>query len=469
MSSYNKLLNNSAVFAIGNLGSKLITLLLVPLYTYYLSTAEYGIVDIVSITVLLLVPLISLNIYDAVLRFSMEKSQRKDAVLTNALLLSFMLFFILIFFYPILNKISLLNELLEYTLLITFLQIIQVIFGEFTRALGKIKTYALNGILVTAIIGISNILYLVHFKMGIDGYFLSIITANIVSIVFLSVYGDILRFINFKRIEKELILKMLLYSVPLMPNALMWWSMNASNRYLILYFAGTSAAGLFAVASKIPSLLSILNSFFFQAWQLSAIEEFDSKNKSEFYSKVFQYFSVIMLIGTSFILMITKPLMSHFLSSDFYISWEFVPLLLLGTMFSSYSGFLGTNYIAAKQTKGVFKTSFIGGVISLILNFLLIPTIGVNGAGISTAISFLVIWILRIQDTKKFVSLDINYKSMFKNIFIICLQAFTLYLNLNQYQEFCASFFLFLVLIYSNRDLMNIIKTNIYKIIMKNK
>lgn len=181
---------------------------------------------------------------------------------------------------------------------------------------------------------------------------------------------------------------MLIYSIPLIPNALMWWVMNASNRYFILFFVGASANGLFAVANKIPSFLSILNTIFFKAWQLSAIEEYGDESKAKFYSQTFYYFSVVMFVGTSIILMILKYMMGILVSEEFFSSWQFIPFLLIGIVFSSFSAFLGTNYIAAKQTKGIFRTSLIGGTINIILNLIFIPLVGTNGAAISTMISF---------------------------------------------------------------------------------
>lgn len=458
LNNYKKLLGNSVIFAIGNLGSKLISIILVPLYTYYLTTSEYGMVDIVTTTSNMLLPIISCCIYDAVLRFVMDKNQDKDKVITNALLIVMIGLFILILLYPVLVFLGILEGLLKYMIVILALQAFQAIFSQFVRGIGEIKIYALNGIIMTIVTGIMNIILLINFNLGIDGYLLSIIIGNIASIIFLVFAAKIYKHINIQEYNKHLMKNMLVYSVPLIPNAFMWWIINASSRYFILFFVGAGANGLFAVANKIPSLLSILNTIFFQAWQLSAIEEYDSKNKSEFYSEVFNYFSMVMFIGASAIIVVLKYIINFSVSNDYFTAWKFVPFLLLGVIFSSFSGFLGTNYIAAKQTAGVFRTSVIGGAVNVLSNIIFVPLIGTNGAGVSTMISFFVIWTLRVYDTKRFINMKLDIKNIFMNLFIISIQIGILYFEIDIFSEFIIEFLLFLVLLLINKNLFKPIK-----------
>lgn len=453
LSIYKKLIGNSFIFAIGNLGSKLISIILVPLYTYYLTTVEYGTVDLITTTTSLLLPIISLSIFDAVLRFTMDKENPTDAVFTNALVITFLGTFFVILSYPILKKLNVFNDLLIFMYILLILQAFQSVSAQFVRAIGKVKVFAMNGILMTIITGLMNVILLVNLKMGISGYLLAMVISNFVSILYLTLVGKTYKFVNLKRINKKIASSMLLYCIPLIPNALMWWVVNASSRYFIRFFVGASANGLFAVANKIPSLLSILNQIFSQAWQLSAIEEYDSKKKSEFYSEVFKFFSMFMFLGTSLILVFIKRIMFFAVAPDFYNAWKFVPFLLLGVVFSSFSGFLGTNYIAAKKTGGVFKTSIIGGIVNVVSNLVFVPFIGTNGAGISTMISFFVIWILRVYDTKQFIDMTLDIRNLILNILIIASQVIVLYLNLTDAAELAIEGLMFITLLIVNKGM----------------
>lgn len=429
MNIYKKLINNSLIFAVGNLGSKLIVIFLVPLYTYYLTTSEFGLVDLLTATISLLLPIFTLSVSDAVLRFVMDKNYDKQAVLINSLVVILIGFILLITVYPILIIIIPFDDYILYFYVLMLSQSIFITLTQFIRAKGMFKLFAVSGIVNALILLIFNILFLAIIKMGIFGYLLSLIVAFTLSNLFVCFAGQVKRDLDFKKVNTKLLKEMLKYSIPLMPNAIMWWVMGLSDRYIVTYFLGASANGLYAVANKIPSLLSMANGIFFQAWQMSAIEEAESKDKSIFFTNVFNVFSIFMLALTSFILVNLKILMGFFVSRDFYLSWQYVPFLLLGVVFSSFSGFLGTNYIAAKRTSGVFKTSILGAIVNIVLNIILIPIIGINGASIGTMLSFGVIWILRINDTKEFVSIKINVSKLLLTLSTIITQIFVLYIN----------------------------------------
>ncbi|WP_201319164.1 MULTISPECIES: hypothetical protein [unclassified Paenibacillus] len=95
------------------------------------------------------------------------------------------------------------------------------------------------------------------------------------------------------------------------------------------------------------------------------IEEAESKEKSAFFSNIFNMFSIVMLVSTSLILVHLKFIISILAAENFYEAWKYGPFLLLAIVFSSFSSFLGTNYIAAKKTTGVFKTSVIGAMTNM--------------------------------------------------------------------------------------------------------
>ncbi|HGF7714029.1 polysaccharide biosynthesis C-terminal domain-containing protein [Enterococcus faecium] len=431
MNKYKRLISNSLIFAVGNFGSKILLLLLVPFYTFQLTTSEYGTADLVTTTINMLLPIVTLSIYEATLRFTIgEDENRQYLTLKNSFLLLFLASIVFILAITIINlKIKIPYS--EFIIIIIVLQGFQNILAQYVRAINKIKIYAINGIIMSLVLAISNIIFLKFLSFGVDGYLLSIIMSNLVSLFFMII---VLKFdfilIVKSKVDWELFKRMLVYSVPLIPNAFMWWLMNASSRYFILFYLDATANGLFAVASKIPSILSMVQTVFFQAWQLSAIEEYDSDNKREFYSSIFYWLSTIMIICTSILILFLKPIINITMSGNYSLSWKPVPFLLIGLIFSSFSSFFGTFYIAEKKTTGVMYTSVIGGMVSLILNFILIRYFGIIGAGLSTLISFLLIWILRVRDINKFFKINIQLKRLCISISGLILQVvFIFFIN----------------------------------------
>lgn len=462
MNKYKKLAFNSFIFTIGNMGSKLISLFLVPLYTYYLTSGEYGTVDLISTTMSLLIPIFTVSIFDAVLRFVMDKNENPKIILNNALLVTLLGVIFAFLLYPIFKILLPFPNLMNYFYLFLLTQAINSTFLQFIRAIGKVKLFAGMGIVSALVISCSNIILIVILKLGSTGYLVSLILSDIVILTIMLFFGEIYKYISFKNFNWNLMKKMMFYSLPLIPNALMWWVMGVVDRYFITFYLGLASNGLYAVANKVPNLLSMVNSIFFQAWQMSAIEEANDDNKNKFFTTVFDVFSTSMIIASSILLVILKPLISTVISQEYFISWEYVPFLLLGVVFSSFSGFLGTNYIANKNTKGVFKTSVIGAIINVIGNVILIPRTGVNGASISTMISFFIVWIIRIFDTKKYVIIHINFWKMIINFGVLFVQISNLYMNYSY--QIIINIILFFVLIIINRRVLLILIVKIIEV-----
>lgn len=467
MNSYKKLLNNSFIFAVGNLGSKIVSFFLVPLYTYYLSSSEYGTVDLTITTVNMLLPVVSVSVFEAILRFIMDKDHDSEKTLSNSLAISLAGFFVISLSYPILRYFNVLGTDLIFFYMILFVQIIGSIFANYARAIGKVKIFAVNGILLTFSTGVLNILFLAYYNLGIVGYYWALILAYGISAMYLVISTKAYKDIRFSHIDASIVKKILVFSVPMVPSTIMWWLINASSRYFIRAFVGVSANGLFAVASRIPSLLNIVNQVFNQAWQLSAVEEYNKNNKNDFYSNVFNTLSSLMLIASSFILIILKPLFEFLFSAEYFESWRIVPFLLLGAVFSSFSAFFGTTYFVAKQTKAMFKTSVYGGVLSFILNAAFIPTLGTIGAGISSMFSFLLMFLIRYFDTKKYIEIKINWFSLLANMIIISVQTGILFTDLDILVELIIQGILLIFLVFANRNLLKLGQKILVKITKK--
>lgn len=467
MSAYRKLIKNSAIFAVANLGSKLISILLVPFYTYFLTTNEYGIIDMITTSISLILPIMTLSIFDATLRFSVKSDFDHKTIFSSSFMVVILGNIVFIFIYPFLNKIEILKDVVNLFYIMIILQSINSLLVQFSRGIGKIKQFAFNGLLNTIVTISLNMILLVKFHMGIEGYFISIIVANIVCVFYLIISLKIWKYFSIKNVNFKIIKEMTMYSIPLIPNSLMWWIMNAADRYAIILFLGASYNGVYAIANKIPTILNVLYSIFSQAWQLSAIEEAESKYKSEFYTTVFGFMSTIMLLGTSFIIVFIKIIVEITLESSYQDTWKYVPFLLLAVVFTTFSSFLGTNYIAMKETKGVFKTSLIGSITNIVLNMLLIPKIGLNGASISTMISFFMVWIVRIHDTKQFVNINFSFKKIFYTLIFIFIQIATLYSGLTYYVIVELS--LFILVSFINKDEISKIIRRIYGILIASK
>lgn len=184
----------------------------------------------------------------------------------------------------------------------------------------------------------------------------------------------------------------------------------------------------YAVSNKIPSLLSVFETIFYQAWMTTAISTKDNSNRDEIYSNVFNNYLVILLIGVLGILLIGKPFVIILFENSYNNAYLYIPILIMGVVIHALNGNLGSLYSVFKNTKGALYSTAIGALTNVVLNCIFIPYIGIMGAAITTLIGYIVTLVYRWIDTKKFVSIVLEKKQIFLMTLIVILQAVLYYI-----------------------------------------
>ena len=441
MGKYNKLAKNTGVFFIANFGSKVLTFLLVRFYTELLSPSEYGIIDLLNTTASLAFPLVTLCVMEAVLRFSIDDIDNRGKILTNGLFVTVLGNLAFVLTAPIFSHIDNFADNVVWLYLLTLTNSLFTLFAHFSRGIGKSKLFALSGLVHTALqIGL-NILFLLFFRWGITGYFIATVFANVLSSVFVFSVGHLCSYIIFK-LDRKYLRTMIIYALPFIPNSVFWWIMQSSDRYVITYVLGSDANGLYAVVNKIPTIISAISNIFFQAWQISSVEEVNSKDKVKFHSRVFSVLSALLTCATSFLLIILQPLYRILTEKSYYIGWTATPFLLFAMVFSCYSNFLGT-----KKTTGIFLTTVGGAVINIILNILLTRPFGIIGTAFATAVGFFITWGARVFGTRRFVRIHYPLRTFIVPTVLLLAQTALLSVGINSIWIQCI-FFAVIVLLY---------------------
>lgn len=454
MNKYKKLLYNSGIFAIGNFGSKLITFLLVPLYTYTLTKIEYGKSDYYLTLVQLFLPIASLSISQAVIRYTLEKEENKNSIFINSILISIMTGLLLTLVLVLLKLIGVIDWPVILISIIVLSQMIQQILAQFVRGINKIKSFAISSIIYTLAICISNIFLLVIFNQGILGFLVSQIIGPLFSSIYLIFNQKLWEFIKISAISRSYSLKLVRYSAPLVPNMISWWLISGANRIFIMMFLGGAANGLFAVAAKLPGIINLLTSIFQQAWFMSSVEENDSKDREKFYSTVFSYYFSILFIALSAFLVVLKFVLRFAVEKSYFEAWKYMPLLLIAAVYGALNVFFSQIYMVANKTMGNFKTSTISAIVSVILNVLLVPTFGLYGAAITQALSWIIMTTYRYFDTKSIIDFPMNKKYIIQMHIIIFVQSMILYTNLGFSENFI-QMILFTIGVYMSRKQLN--------------
>ncbi len=427
---YTTLISNTIIFALGTFGSKLLVFLLMPLYTSVLTTAEYGAMDVVVNVSNMLLPLVIVSINDGVIRFGMDRAYKRRDVFSTGIWVSLAGFGIFLIFWPAMKKIGMISDYTALIYLYVLAAALQGVSAQFVRAMGLVRLFAFNGILNTLSTVVFNVLFLVMMKWGMYGYILSVILSNVASMIFLWIAARLYRYMRWwKGIDRDTVREMIIYSLPLIPATIMWSITNVSDRFFVTHYLGEAQNGIYSVAYKLPTIISVISAIFTQAWQLSAIGERESDDREQFYSNIFKSYQTIVFLAAGGILLLIKPLMHLLVSDSFFEAWQYTPLLVVSVVFSCFSSYFASFYMASKKNIMAMVTIFLGALLNVVLNYYLIPIYGLNGAAGATAASYIFIFVIRAIDTRRLFCIDLGLRKLLLNSLLLGLQAWLLMQN----------------------------------------
>lgn len=424
MDKYKKLASNTIIFAIGTFSSKLLTLVLTFFYTRVMATGDFGGATLIQNAVNILVPIVTLAVNSAALRFALDKNSNKKQVFTTGVATTLIGFLVFCLFAPVVVKININDfNMGQYAILLYLMLLgssLRQLCQQFVRGSGHVKLYAIDGVMATATSAGFTFLYLGAFHWGIYGYILAIFTSDMISVAFMFICAKLWRCLDLRHgLKKETAVPMLKYCIPLIPTIVLWWIINVSDQYMVTYFNGVSLSGIYTSAYKIPNFVIIFSSIFIDAWQLSAVDEYDNKGKSEFFTKVFRVYSGALISVGALLIAGSRIITDLYLGKDYYDSWHYVPILVIATTFSCLVNFYASVYMAEKKSMLSMITAASGAVVNIVLNLILIPKFAAYGAAIATAVSFVTVFVLRVINTKKFVNIKIDVKSFLPSVLLM--------------------------------------------------
>lgn len=428
MNNLKYLLKNMGIMAVSMFGTNLVNMLMIPVYTKILTTQDYGTYDLFSITVGLLIPVVTLTVYDATLRFTLDQQKNKDDILivsNSVILFGTAIVTAGLAVYYIFGFNNLIKEYSLFLVLMVFLGATSCNLINFIKGLDKVKEAAVSGIISSVVVVIANVLFLVVLKWGIKGFFISGILGTLCQMLYLFFACSCHQYLKGKN-DKTLRREMLAYSCPLVTNNVAWWITNASDRYIVTWICGLSANGLYSVGYKIPSMLVFFQSIFNQAWVLSAVNDFDSEDREHFFSTVYRLYNVCMVMGCSVLILLTKVL-AHFLySNEFYQAWIYVPPLVISIIFGSLSSYVGGIFIAVKDTGIIAKSTLTGAAVNIVFNIAFVSCWGAMGAAIATLASYIIVWTMRMIHVRHYIKLELNIVRDLASYLVLIIQTVVL-------------------------------------------
>lgn len=432
MSREGKLVKNTAIVALGQIGTKFISFFLLPLYTAVLSTEEYGTVDLLNTYVSLLIPIIFLQMDQAIFRFLIDHRKDNDekTKLISTVFITVILHAIL---YLIVFSIvgNFINNPYKYFLATNVVtSMFSSMLLQTSRGLGDNVAYSLGSLVSGAGTIVLNIIFIVVFRWGAYGMLFATMLANILCMIFVFFKLKVYKYLSLMAWNKSILNSIWKYSIPLVPNALSWWIINASDRTIISQFLGIAANGVYSASNKFSAIIITVFSIFNMTWTESASMYIKDNDSSEYFSNII---NVTIKLFTSICLLVIAIMpfsFSFFITgSSFAEAYMQIPILLIATLFNIIVSLLGSIYVALKKSNEIAKTSIYSAIINIVINILLIRYIGLFAASISTLLAYLSMSIYRYIDVQKYVRIKIDFTYVIIILPLIILVLFTYYLK----------------------------------------
>ncbi|MBQ9898819.1 MAG: polysaccharide biosynthesis C-terminal domain-containing protein [Ruminococcus sp.] len=441
MNKYKKLAFNTMIFAIGSFGSKILVILLTRLYSRHLDPASSGIKELLEPMALFLQPIFTFALQEYLIRFGLDKKYDKREVFTTSGLITLAGMAVMALVVPLISNIPALDFIKGYTILLIIYVLtssLRMQCQQFVRSRDMVKLFSLDGILATLTLFIFNIVFIAGFHWGVRGFMLAVILSDLLSAVFLFLVADLKSFVSMRYFSKPLAREMMRFAAPLIPTIVMWTITSLSDRMFIREMhsdrvqLGESAVGIYGYANRIPNLISMVSTIFFQAWNMSAITENDSKDRSIFYERVYSAYEAMLFIASAGLLLLIKPVTGFFVVSTTYSEYGdvylYAPVLIAAVLFMCLNQFLGSIYSATKHTKNSFWTALTACSVNIVMNICLIPEWGIQGAAIATFLSYFICFWARIIDARYYVPFRFNgIKSLLNTTALILMCCFAVF------------------------------------------
>ncbi len=413
-----QLAGQSFVYGLGGLVSRAVGIVLLPVYFRHVSAAQFGDVELIMSTITLAAIVFRLGLTNAMFRFSFDRpgiDSRREAVQTtfvSVLCLSTLAFLLgLVFLNPLASvlggKTLTIIGLTGMWVSMNF-DIVTGIY-RIERRPGAFVIYSLTNVAITVVMTVLLVVYTHHQAAGLMiGNFSGTYVTYILMVI---ARRDI---VGWKAFDKDLLRRMLHFAMPLIPAGLALWALNVADRFQVKYLTSASDLGSYSAASKIALSVMLLIAAFQTAWPAFANSMPTEEETRQVYAVVLTYWTMVMAWAVVAVTMISPTYIHVSLPKDIWNASPVVPLLMVGSVLYGMYLILNAGVNRSKKTKFTPVVATTAAIVNVGLNFLLIPWLGIVGAGWTTVIGYLVLVYLGWRNAQHSYPVDYQWRRVIR-------------------------------------------------------
>jgi O-antigen/teichoic acid export membrane protein len=391
------LAQHSFIYWIGVILARVVGFLLIPVYTRYLTPADYGTIELLFLTADIAGLVIGMQISQGVFKFyhQYETQSEKDRLISTALISMLALGVILavgfnVFARPITILVFGSETYLKYFRFYSFvypLNLIVEIPFTLIRIKKQSKLYVVYNLINFLMMISLSIFFIVYMGWGIWGVLISpAITFVVLAIFLLKRTFSKVGFSFSLRIAKQV----LKFTIPLIPASLGMFILHFSNRYFVKHFCSLSEVGIYSLGFKFGFILSgMVIQPFTLIWQTYLYEIAKNVNAREIFGRVLTYFVLTLILFGLIVSVPIQEVIRIMAAPPFYQASSVVPLIASAYILSGINLIFQAGLFINGKTQWIGSITFLSAVVNLIANFFLVSSLGIMGAALSTFASFL--------------------------------------------------------------------------------
>lgn len=417
MSKKLSLRNNMIIFGIGIFFTKIVSFIFAPLYSNYLTIEEFGIVDVLTTTATLLIPIFTLAITEGVLKYGIDDNSDLKKVFSTGTVVTILGMGLMTAFVFIAGR-YVYKDYAWSAALFFISECIFLFLQAFARAKKNTIAFVVSSVLYSIFSTLFIILFIVVKSFGINGYMVGMSIGTLIGSAFLFVWLKSWKYFSFKSIDKRTVGTMIKYSAPLALSNVSYWVLSGSDKYITKIVLGDEYNGYLSVVHKIPTICTFIFTIFNYAYGMSALKDHKLSEETmdednAFYSKLFEYIVLTLVVGLLLVLFLSMPVVSLY-SSAYFECWRYVPLYTFGVVIGTFAPFYSYIYCVKEKTFKVMLVILAGAVINALTCYLLMKYTDIKllATAISTILGNLFIFVFYYFDSFKYAKVRINWKEI---------------------------------------------------------
>ena len=415
------LFKDSLTYSVSGFLNRGIAFIMLPFYTRVFSPRDYGILDIITVTIFFITNVVSLQINQAVGRYYVDTdSPSQKITIVSTGFVHYVISFgftasIIILLSKSISSALFQTDSLSGIISIAALFVIFLSLYYYTSILFRYrfesKRFSLISIL-NVILNASLIIFFVLFlKFGLLGVF----WGKLVSCFIVFILSFLLLKDNFdiKKISFSVWKKMVKYGTPLIPAVMLLLVVQYCDRFMIIHFLGLGDLGIYAIGIRLATIITLLFIGFKFAWGPYVFDNYKDPKTKEVMSILFKYLFLLSILLVLLITLFSPELLFILTTKSYYGAYRVVPLLAGSTVLYTLGAYFSFGFGIAEKNIFSFYVNLIAAAVNVVLNILFIPRFGIQGAALATFLSMLVFFVSSLYLSNRLYKVDFHISKLF--------------------------------------------------------